>query len=87
MCVVAILKDCTSKFVVATHDIFETTRFLYIVLEFMEGGSLYDILEANKSLSEHHSRIVMRQVLAGILYLQSRGTFHFCPIFGSECTL
>lgn len=73
---VAILKDIDSPFVCSTFDIFETSTQLHIVLEFMGGGNLYGVLETNRKLPEKHTKAVMRQVLAGVLYLHDHGIVH-----------
>lgn len=73
---VDILKKMDSRYVCATYDIFETTKNLHLVLEYMDGGSLYDVLEERENLPEHEVRLVMRQILAGVLYMHSQGAVH-----------
>lgn len=40
--------------IVGLIDLFENSEFYYIVLEYMQGGDLFDYIQARKfSLSEH----------------------------------
>jgi serine/threonine protein kinase len=73
---VAILKGMDSRFVCSTFDIFETKKSLHLVLEYMKGGSLFDVLDEFHTLPEHQVRAVMRQILGGVLYLHSHGIVH-----------
>jgi Protein kinase domain len=73
---VAILKDMDCPYVCSTYDIFETATKMHLVLEYMAGGSLYDLLEERGSLSEFETRKVMRQILAGVYYMHGRGAVH-----------
>lgn len=73
---VDILKRMDSRYVCSTYDIFETTKELHLILEYMDGGSLYDILEEREKLPEQEVRLVMRQILAGVLYMHTQGAVH-----------
>lgn len=73
---VDILKRMDSRYVCSTYDIFETTKELHLILEYMNGGSLYDVLEERERLPEPEVRLVMRQILAGVLYMHSQGAVH-----------
>jgi len=51
-------------------------KFLYIVLEYVEGGSLFDIVKAFGPRSEKVVVKYMKQILLGLEYLHNQGVVH-----------
>lgn len=62
--------------VVKTYDIFETAEYLYIVLEYMGGGELYEVLAESGTLSEKLASHVIRSILQALAYLHRHGIVH-----------
>lgn len=59
------------KQVVALQGAFFKEGSISIVLEFMDGGSISDLLRASGALSERHLRFISHEVLLGLEYLHS----------------
>ena len=49
------------------YEVYETKNSLYMVMELLEGGSLYDELKNNTILSSKDIRIIMFGLLRGKL--------------------
>jgi calcium/calmodulin-dependent protein kinase I len=62
--------------VTQTRDCFESATNLYIVQEFMEGGTLNGILQKFGRLSETNTRIIMQHIFRGLQYIHSIGVVH-----------
>jgi len=62
--------------VVGTYDIFDTSNRLYIVLELMPGGMLYDVIAQQGIFRERDAAIVMRDVFEALAYLHSHNIMH-----------
>ncbi|CAN0296528.1 unnamed protein product, partial [Discosporangium mesarthrocarpum] len=62
--------------VVELIDFFEDARFVYMALELCGGGDLYRHLKTRGPFSEPEAAGFMRQILAGLTYLHSRGILH-----------
>uniref|UniRef100_A0A7S1TNU6 Non-specific serine/threonine protein kinase n=1 Tax=Erythrolobus australicus TaxID=1077150 RepID=A0A7S1TNU6_9RHOD len=62
--------------VVRLFDIFDTPQRLFLVMEYMEGGELFDIIAEEKQFSEEKAAQVMREVLNGVQYLHEAGVVH-----------
>lgn len=73
---ILILKTVNHENVVDTFDIFETEERYHIVMEYLNGGSLYEEADRRKIFSENHARRIMEQILRGISYLHSIGIVH-----------
>jgi len=73
---VDVVKNIDHPNVVRTYDVFETKDELYIVLEYMEGGMLYDIIAEEGSFTEQNGADVFREMMQGLSYLHERGIVH-----------
>lgn len=62
--------------IVKTYDIFESTLNYHIVMEFLPGGSLFDLMKPHKKFSEVFVRGLVYQILEGLAYLHSNGIVH-----------
>lgn len=58
-----------SEYVVSLYDAFYTEGSIFIALEYMDGGSLADLLKASGKISERVLANVTTQVLRGLVYL------------------
>eukprot|EP00181_Compsopogon_caeruleus_P002337 CAMPEP_0184683604 /NCGR_PEP_ID=MMETSP0312-20130426/11971_1 /TAXON_ID=31354 /ORGANISM="Compsopogon coeruleus, Strain SAG 36.94" /LENGTH=258 /DNA_ID=CAMNT_0027136069 /DNA_START=352 /DNA_END=1128 /DNA_ORIENTATION=+ len=73
---IAILTSVDHPNVVKTIDVFETRNTLYLVMEYMGGGELFDIIAEEKTFTEEKAIQVMREILQGVAYLHENGIVH-----------
>lgn len=72
-----IMKLCRHKNVVRLLDHFENSEFIYIVMEYLEGGDLGHFFKKNKfNFNENQGALVIRQILEGLEYLHKYGVVH-----------
>ncbi|CAN8075596.1 unnamed protein product [Agarophyton chilense] len=62
--------------VIRMSDLFESPETLYVVLDYMDGGTLHSFIASNSPLSEANVRDVMRDILSGVQYVHSKGIVH-----------
>jgi len=62
--------------VVAIFDYGETAEFAFIVMEFVDGGTLKSALEAGTRFSIDEINRLMQDILAGLQYSHDRGIVH-----------
>ncbi|PHH64957.1 hypothetical protein CDD81_3594 [Ophiocordyceps australis] len=72
---IAVLSTCFSAYVTQYKGSFLRGHKLWIVMEYMGGGSCLDLLKPD-NFSEAHIAIVCRELLHGIHYLHSEGKIH-----------
>eukprot|EP01018_Ginkgo_biloba_P034851 Gb_41213 [translate_table: standard] len=70
-----ILKKTNSPYVVKCHGIFEKGEEIHFVLEYMDGGSLLNVMEQRR-MSESFLADVAKQVLEGLKYLHRQKIVH-----------
>ena len=73
-----ILKHLDNKYIMKLYEEIDTPDYLYLVLEYINGISLIDILknEINNFLPENRAKNLMIQIIQGILYLHSKNICH-----------
>ncbi|VDK24633.1 unnamed protein product [Taenia asiatica] len=73
---VEILKKLNYPCIVKIHDVIETEETLFIVLELVEGGELFDRILSSGHLSEDDSKFFFLQILMATKYLHDNGITH-----------
>ena len=72
---ILVMKDSKHKNVVNFMDSFLVRGDLWVVMEYMEGGSLTDVVTFNM-MSEGQISAVCRETLHGLQFLHSKGVIH-----------
>ncbi|CAG0884501.1 unnamed protein product, partial [Cyprideis torosa] len=62
--------------VVTLRDVFEDSQYVYLVLELMKGGELFDKILRQKFFSEREASAVLRVVANAVEFLHSNGVVH-----------
>ena len=65
---VVIMKLIEHPNVINLYDIWENRGELYLVLEYVEGGELFDYVSSNGALPEEEAVRLFRQIIAGLSY-------------------
>ncbi len=71
-----ILLRAKSPHLVECYGVFDRGGEVSFVLEFMDGGTLADVLKFHKKISERYLAEVTKQVLLGLLYLHKHKIVH-----------
>lgn len=73
---IIIMKLLTHPNVLRLHDVWETSKNLYLVLEYVEGGELFDLLVERGPLPENEAIKYFRQIILGTAYCHALGICH-----------
>ncbi|KAI2621707.1 Pkinase-domain-containing protein [Hypoxylon sp. NC1633] len=74
---ISVLSTCASSYVTQYKASFLRGSKLWIVMEYMGGGSCLDLLKPEPSVfSETHIAIICRELLRGLEYLHAEGKIH-----------
>lgn len=57
-------------------DIYDTPTTMYIVLELMEGGELFEKIRGKGKLSESCAKLIFYQVILAVRYLHNQDITH-----------
>ena len=70
------LSQFTHPNVISVSEIFETNEAYFTVMEFCEGGELFNYIVEHKRLSEEKSAFFYYQLINGLEYIHSMGIVH-----------
>lgn len=62
--------------IIRMEDICDTPTAVYIILELMEGGELFDRIKSRGRLSESCAKLIFYQVILAVHYLHKEGITH-----------
>ncbi|XP_063826055.1 ovarian-specific serine/threonine-protein kinase Lok [Ostrinia nubilalis] len=73
---IIIMKALRHPCIISTEEVFDSKDTVYIVLELMQGGELFDRITKQGHLSECLTRFLFRQMVLAVKYLHSQGITH-----------
>ena len=73
---VEILQRLDSPNIVKIYEFFEDSRFIYIVMDVIEGGELFDRIQEVQRFSEKKAADYFKQILTGVNYLHKSNIVH-----------
>lgn len=76
MAEVDILKSIRHPGVIGIQEVFDTPETLYLVLDLVNGGELFDRIVEKKKFSEEDSRALFGNLVSAIEYLHNMGIAH-----------
>ncbi|KAI4321456.1 hypothetical protein MLD38_034832 [Melastoma candidum] len=73
---ISIMKLVRHPYVVRLHEVLASRTKIYIILEFITGGELFDKIVRHGRLNEAESRKYFQQLIDGVDYCHSKGVYH-----------
>eukprot|EP01132_Coremiostelium_polycephalum_P006625 gene6625-8197_t len=73
---VNVLTKVNHRNIISIKELFETQKHLYLVLELVTGGELFDRIIAETKFPENTCRFILKQLCDAVHYLHSKGIAH-----------
>lgn len=73
---IAIMKVLRHKHVVQLHEVMQTVNHIYIVLELIPNGELFDHIVENRRFAEDMARKYFQQLISGLYYCHGQSIAH-----------
>ncbi|CAE7189439.1 CPK2 [Symbiodinium sp. CCMP2456] len=73
---VELLRSLKHPNIVRVWDVYETSHYLYVVMDLCRGGELFEMINEMDRLSETDTAVIAKQLLGGIDYMHSKGVMH-----------
>lgn len=71
-----ILSSFNNPHIMRVYDLIESEEGIFIVMEYLEGGELYDLILKRQKFSEAESRMYFQQLIHAIEYCHMHGVVH-----------
>ena len=63
--------------IVKLHEVYEDKNFIYLVMDYLKGGELFERISGADSMTEKDAANITRQMLDALSYMQSNNICHF----------
>ncbi len=73
---ISILKSVRHPHIIQLYEIIETKKQLYMMMEYAEGGELFDFIVKNKRIRESDAQVFFEQIVSGVAYLHKLNIVH-----------
>uniref|UniRef100_A0A2P2LCX0 non-specific serine/threonine protein kinase n=3 Tax=Rhizophora mucronata TaxID=61149 RepID=A0A2P2LCX0_RHIMU len=73
---ISVLSQCRSPYITEYHGSYLHQTKLWIIMEYMAGGSVADLLQSGPPLDEMSIAFILRDLLRAIEYLHNEGKIH-----------
>lgn len=73
---VSIMKVLNHPNIVKLYEVIETDRTLYLVMEYISNGEIFEFLVKNGRMKENVARQKFRQIVSAVQYLHSKNIIH-----------
>ncbi|GFP79660.1 serine/threonine-protein kinase 24 [Phtheirospermum japonicum] len=73
---IAVLQECRSPYITDYYGSFLHQTKLWIIMEYMAGGSVADLIQPNQPLDEVSIACILRDLLHAVDYLHNEGKIH-----------
>ncbi|KAG9486551.1 maternal embryonic leucine zipper kinase isoform X2 [Eleutherodactylus coqui] len=70
------MKNLSHQHVCRLYHVIETTKKIFMILEYCPGGELFDYIIAKDRLTECEARMFFRQIVSAVAYIHSQGYAH-----------
>ncbi|CAI2183760.1 7685_t:CDS:2 [Funneliformis geosporum] len=73
---IGVLRGVMHPNIVKLYDVFETDRYIGIIMEYASGGELFDHILAHRYLKERDACRLFAQLISGVNYLHQKNIVH-----------
>lgn len=71
-----ILRHLTHPNIIKLYEVYESERYIHLVLEYVSGGELFEKIQSTGTFSEADAAKFMRQLIDAMDYCSSRNVIH-----------
>uniref|UniRef100_UPI00358FF331 maternal embryonic leucine zipper kinase isoform X2 n=1 Tax=Myxine glutinosa TaxID=7769 RepID=UPI00358FF331 len=73
---IAAMKNLSHQHVCTLYQVIETSKRIFMVLEYCPGGELFDYIVSKDRLEESEARVFFRQIVSAVAYVHGQGFAH-----------
>jgi serine/threonine protein kinase len=73
---IEILRVLKHPFIIGLHEVFESNKYIHLVLSYLDGGELFERIKSRQVYQEKVAIDVMRNILEAIKYMHANNVVH-----------
>ena len=73
---ISVLRDLDHESVIKMYEVYESDKFIHLILEYLQGGELFMKIKKNGSFTEGDACEIMKEFLIAIEYIHSKSVIH-----------
>lgn len=73
---IKVLEELNHPHIIKLEDVFETPDRIFIVMELMDGGELFDYVVEKGMLNEEEASVMIRKITSALAHMHSKGIIH-----------
>jgi serine/threonine protein kinase len=73
---IQIICNTSHKYIVQVKEVLSTKKYVYIVMELMTGGELFDRIVAKDHYSEQAAQEAIKMIISAVKYCHDRNVIH-----------
>ena len=71
-----IMKELNNKNIIKIFDYFEDNTYIFIIMEYINGGNLYSLIKKRRVLQEKVAKFIFKQMISALKYIHSHNIVH-----------
>ena len=71
-----IMKELDNKNIIKILDYFEDNKYIFIIMEYINGGNLYSLVKKRRVLQEKVAKYIFKQMISALKYIHSHNIAH-----------
>ena len=73
---IEVLKELNHPGIIKLEDVYTTDSKIYMVMELMSGGELFDYVVEKGTLTEEEASLIVKGVVDAVVYMHDKGIIH-----------
>jgi serine/threonine protein kinase len=73
---ITVLRDLDHDSVIKMYEVYESTKYVHLILEYLKGGELFLKIKRNGCFNEGVACDIMKELLIAIEYIHSKSVIH-----------
>jgi len=73
---IEIMRLCNHAHIIRLYEVIDTQRDIFVILEYVSGGELFDYIVQHGKLQENEARRFFQQIVSGVGYLHQQRVIH-----------
>ena len=71
-----ILRDTEHPNIMKLHEVYESSKFIFLILDYLDGGELFEGIQRKQTFTEKQAMNIMKKIFSALKYLHDKRIIH-----------